>query len=301
MKMANRRTIIFFILLEAGAGILFMLLLRPALWPYWHQGKVHGPYIWWELLVFLNFSLSAAILAGIGRRRTFFLPALVSVAVLLVWPPPGIRLAPTPFPFGWLNQHQASPWWVRSVFVSATIGLILVLAPATVLAFSRPRTQGRRLDRADWASLGIVVALLCAAVVAVPHSGGGAVIVGQRLRGYWTLPYVVLFGVLLGTRKPWWPWVYLLLPFAGVWIPYVSGLIHDVTGGGLTGELLRIFRLGELLDEFLIDVAPSILVGLVAASWQPLSKVLRRWGLANRSESAAVLEGEAAWHPCGAP
>jgi hypothetical protein len=282
--MTTRRRVVTFTLAELGCGLVFMLLILPSIPPEdWGAG-------WMEFLVFVNLSLSAAILAHAGCRRTFFLPTLVSVGVLLIFPPPFRHLSPTPFPFGWL-AWPSLPWWVRNTVLSDAIGLALVLAPATLLALSGPRSRPKRLSAADWAALGIVATAIGVFAVAAPHSAGGSVIVGQQLRGYWTLPSVGLFGILLGTRRPWWPWVYIVFPFAGVWIPWVSDVVLG-DPGDLVGDDLRTVQTGVIVLTFLRDVFPMIVVGLVGASWRPLATVLG--GRSRVSPAKAVGEGELA-------
>jgi hypothetical protein len=277
MSSPGRRTAVF-VGLEIGSFLLFVSLFAlahpPASVTSWSVPLRS------QVLVFVNLSLSAALLAHVGRRLTYFLPALTLVAGLQLWEPSGLRLAATPFPFAWV-QGSTTPWWVGNVMVASAIGLLVVLIPATFVSLSAPRAAPEHRDSSDWMALVIVVVVLAALVVVSPHSSGGAVIVGQHLRGFWTIPSVAVFGLLLGIRRPWWPWVYLTVPFVGVWTPWMYDLVLDVTRGndvtgGLTGDMQVTFRLGVMFQSFLTDILPLIVAGLIAASWQSLAKALRR-------------------------
>lgn len=291
--MSARRKVWLFWVSEAAACVLFMAIALPgrsavvartfaaqageskaAIMESVHV--LQSFLMWSELLAFLGFSLAAAVLVAAGRRRTFFIPGLVSVASLLAFRIPQADAGLVAFPFAWYHEPNL-PWWVITSPVAAALGLVLVLAPASVLALSQGAapTANRTVRAPDLLAMAACLALIAVLIGALPDSSGGA-LVPYRVPMAWILPSVAVFGLLLGTKRPWWPWLYMGLPFLGIWLPRLALIEHGMKSWAIPAELLATYRLGYALESWLHDVFPLIAAGLIASVWPPLSRLISR-------------------------
>jgi hypothetical protein len=216
-------------------------------------------------IVYLGFAGAGLVLAFLGRRTLFVVPALSFVVY-------GVAVG-----YGHLPQPIGAQWnvgcasgcaaWFSNPWIGATLGLVFVLLPGAVVALTVPgRRWPDRLDAPAVAGIGVALA---ATVVAYRT----AVIVN----GSAALPETITvasFALLAGTAKRWWPWAHVLVALVlsgGAWVLVWNAMYPDAPGGSVA-----------FLSETSV---PLLAVALLASSWQPIAALLRR----SRSQPFGLL------------
>jgi hypothetical protein len=205
-------------------------------------------------IVYLGFAGAGTVLALIGRRVLFAIPALAFVASGVAFASPHV---PQPIGAQWTCASDCGTW-ISSPWVGGTIGLLLVLIPGAVVA---SRVPWRRWpDRFDAPTVAGVAVALTMAIVAYRTT----VIVN----GSAALPETIAvasFALLAGTARRWWPCAHLV--FALV----LSGSGAIVVRNAMYPDA----RVDA--TRFLLEAAvPLVVVALLASSWQPIASLLRR-------------------------
>jgi hypothetical protein len=227
-----------------------------------------------ERMLFLLASVAAGVglawppvvLAATGRRLTAFLPLLpvaggvtVSVATVSLW---------------------NGPPRISDGLAAATIDLVLVATPAAAVAYAmrrRPRPRGPELG---WLgcliSAGVCAAAAAAILVAVPvvqawHYGYSDPLNGDLSTLVPAALVMGIFGALLGSERPWWPWS--LVP-AALFLSLGPSVALLSTSGYPGVSIWSPFG----------AVVPLFLVGIAATWWRPMSVAVSRW--LERSEAS---------------
>jgi hypothetical protein len=203
---------------------------------------------------YLGFAGAGIVLAFLGRRILFAVPAVAFVAYGIVSFPQHL---PQQIGGEWNFDCWSNCGWISNVWMHAGVDLLLVLLPGAVVALTiRGRRWPDRLDAPTIAGIGIaLVATVLAYRTAVIVNGSGA------------LPETIslaAFALLAGTPKRWFPWAHLgvALVLSGC----ASLLLWNVMFPGAT------MPLSYIAGSFV----PFLAVVLFAGSWQPVAWLLRR-------------------------
>ena len=205
-------------------------------------------------ILYLAFAGGAMLLASLGRRVLFVVPALAYVAYGFAIGPHQPQPIATQWSFSCASGCTA---WYSAPWIGATVDLALVLLPATAIALTVRGTRWPgHLDTSAIAGIGVAL---------------GATVVAYRttdiVNGYALLAETIVvatFALLAGTPKRWWPWAPVLFALA------LSG----------SGQMLVYSAMypdaGVAWRDLVQPAVPLMIVALLAGSWQPVAAILRR-------------------------
>jgi hypothetical protein len=210
------------------------------------------------------FALAGVVIASRGHRLLFMLPAASFVLVAAIGS--GYGHQTQAIGTQWqiqcfsMNVACAGPWFAHPWF-GPLVDLALVLIPGCVVAdrVRAHRWPGVTDPPAMAASLATVALVAMAAwTIAVIESSVN-------------LPAVVAvgaLGIVIGTARPWWPWLHVL--FAAL----VVGSLASLAGSFLFPY--PGFSVLEALHYEALAAWPIVVIGLLASGWMPLAWLLRR-------------------------
>jgi len=216
-------------------------------------------------ITFLMLALVGSAVASRGRRVLFALPAagyVLGSALLGAHRPEAIggEWSLDCYSTGLMC---AGPWFGHP-WIGPLIDLALVLVPGLAVAMSvRPRRWPGRTDAAAVAAILSAVALVATA--------GWAMAVIQNGLDERAVPAVAALGIVLGTARPWWPWLHVL--FA----TFASGSFGVVLSYLMWPD--PHYPLTDALPYVLERTWPIVAVALIASAWQPLA-----WGIRKLQE-----------------
>jgi hypothetical protein len=204
------------------------------------------------------------VVASRGHRILFMLPAASFVLVAVIGT--GYGHQPQAIGTQWQiqcfsNDTCTGPWFAHPWF-GPLVDLSLVLVPGWIVAV---RARARR-----WPGMidPPAIAASLAAVALVAMAGWTIAVIESSV----DLPAVVAvgaMGIVIGTARPWWPWLHVL--FATL----VVGSIVSLMGSFLFPY--PGFSVLEALHYEAVATWPIVVIGLIASGRQPLAWVLRRW------------------------
>jgi hypothetical protein len=212
-------------------------------------------------ITYLVFALSGLAIASRGHRLLFMLPAIGFVLVTIV----GTGYAHQPQALGTQWQIQCfrdvcNPWFAHS-WLGPLVDLVLVLIPGWVVALRvRTRRWPGVTDPPAIAAILVTVALVATAAWTI------AVVQNSV-----DLPAVVAvgaFGIVIGTARPWWPWLHVL--FATLVVGSLASLADSFLFPYPDFSVL------DALHYAAVAAWPIVVVGLIASGWQHLAWVLRK-------------------------
>lgn len=213
--------------------------------------------------LYLAFAGAGLVLAILGRRVLFVVPALTYVAYGFAIGPHQPQPIATQWSFSCASGCTA---WYSAPWIGATVDLVLVLLPAAAIALTvRGSRWPGRLDTSAIAGIGVAL---------------GAMVVAYRttdiVNGYALLAETIVvaaFALLAGTPKRWWPWAPVL--FALV----LSGSAQMLVWSAMYPDA------GIAWRDLVQPAVPLVIVALLAGLWQPIAALLRR----GRSRPRALL------------
>ena len=174
------------------------------------------------LLGYVALALPGIALAVSGRRRVFWLPAAVAWALLAVGAGPffarlysfGVAMNFAAEAHRHPTVHWMLPPWDTHPVLGALMGLALVLAPAAFAArgqASAPTLGHSQPSRA-------VAMLACAGAAALLMLAAHPWTTQRAFEPQWWVPwfavagYAFVVGLMLGSTRPWWPWLHVVVP-----------------------------------------------------------------------------------------
>jgi hypothetical protein len=207
-------------------------------------------------------ALVGIAIARRGHRLLFVLPAasFVLVAVIVYGPP----YQPQPIGTEWwiqcFNGICADPWFAHP-WLGPLVDLTLVLIPGLVVAI---RVRSRRWPEVRDAPA--IAAILATGAVVVTAAWTTAVI--QASVDLRAVVAVGAFGIVIGTARPWWPWLHVLFAtlVTGALVSFAESILLPYP----EFSLLEAWRYGLQMAW------PIVVIGLLASGWQPLASALRR-------------------------
>ena len=212
------------------------------------------------LAVYGCFALAQTAIARRGHRLLWAIPPVAFVLLGAITS----HGAPQTIGVPWVVacfRDCATPWYLGS-WAGSIADLALVLVPGAVVAARMP---GVRFSK--WIDAPAAAALaLCTALAVIVGRTWGALGHAPDLAAF---SAVVALGLLVGTARPWWPWLHVA--FAVV----ASGALAWFLSGGGAAGLPSSAGAGE--PSSVIGTAGPFVVGVLAASaWEPLASVIRR-------------------------
>lgn len=210
------------------------------------------------------FAFAGVVTASRGYRLLFMLPGASFVLVAAIGS--GYGHQPQAIGTQWqiqcfsMNFACSGPWFAHPWF-GPLVDLALVLIPGWVVAVrARARRWPGVIDPPAMAASLATVALVATAAwtIAVIESSVN-------------LPAVVAvgaFGIVIGTARPWWPWLHVL--FATL----VVGSLASLAGSFLFPY--PGFSVLEALRYEAVVTWPIVVIGLIASGRQPLAWMLRQ-------------------------
>jgi hypothetical protein len=210
------------------------------------------------------FALAGVVIASRGRRLLFMLPAASFVLVAAIGS--GYGHQPQAIGTQWQiecfsNSFTCSGPWFAHPWFGPLIDLGLVLIPGLVVAV---RVRARRWPGVTEPP---AIAAILASVALVAMAAWTMAVIESSVN----LPAVVAvgaLGIVIGTARPWWPWLHVL--FAAL----VVGSLASLAGSFLFPY--PGFSVLEALHYEAQVAWPMIAIALLASLWQPLAWVLRR-------------------------
>ena len=212
-------------------------------------------------ITYLVFAVVGTAIASRGHRFLFVVPAASYVLVAVI----GAGYAHHPHAIGdqWQLQcfsEVCTPWFGHPWF-GPMADLALVLIPGWVVAV---RVRARRWP--EMTDPPAIAAFL--ATVALVATAAWTIRVIQNSIDIRAVVAVGAVGVMIGTARPWWPWLHVL--FAILVTGALSSLVWmAVLPSPNYSEL-------DSLPYLAQATWPMIAVALLASFWQPLSSLLRR-------------------------
>ena len=212
-------------------------------------------------ITYLVFALTGLAIASQGHRLLFVLPAASFALIAVI----GSGYGHQPQAIGTQWQLQCfrdvcDPWFAHPWF-GPLVDLALVLAPGWVVAV---RARARR-----WPGVTDPPAMAASlATVAVVATAGWTIAVIESSVNLPAVVAVGAWGIVIGTARPWWPWLHVL--FATLVVGSLASLV---------GSLLVPypgFSVLEALHYEAVAAWPIVLISLIGSGRQPLAWVLRR-------------------------
>jgi len=260
-----------FLLIQGILAAYNVYLIREAL----SRGQLNGyPEIYSSLSVrllttlvaggitYLVVALAELAIASRGHRLLFVLPAASYVLIAVIGS--GYGHQPQAVGTEWQLQcfrEVCNPWFAHPWF-GPLVDLALVLIPGWVIG---ARVQARR-----WPGLtdSAAIAALLVTTALVAMAGWTIAVIESSVN----LPAVVAvgaLGIVIGTARPWWPWLHALFAtlVVGSLVSMVGSLLMPYPG----------FSVLEALHYEALATWPIVVIGLIASGRQPLAWVLRRW------------------------
>jgi Domain of unknown function (DUF5658) len=210
------------------------------------------------------FAFVGMVVASRGHRLLFLLPAASFVLVAVIGT--GYGHQPQAIGTQWqiqcfsMNDTCTGPWFAHPWF-GPLVDLALVLIPGWVVAV---RVRARR-----WPGMADAPAIAASlATVALVAMAGWTIAVIESSVDLRAVVTVGVFGLAIGTSRPWWPWLHVLFAtlVAGALVSIASSLLFPYPG----------FSLLEALRYEAKNAWPIVVIGLLASGWQPLAWVFRR-------------------------
>ena len=211
------------------------------------------------------FALVGVVVASRGHRLLFMLPAASFVLVAVIGS--GYGHQPQAIGTQWqiqcfsMNDTCTGPWFAHPWF-GPLIDLALVLIPGWVVAI---RVRARR-----WPGVADAPAVAATlATVALVAMAGWTIAVIESSVNLSTVVAVGALGIVIGTARPWWPWLHVLFAtlVVGSLASLVGSFLYPYPG----------FSALEALRYEAVATWPIVVIGLIASGRQPLAWVLRRW------------------------
>lgn len=154
----------------------------------------------------------------------------------------------------------SGPWFAHP-WIGPTLDLVLVLAPGWVASRSGPARRWPPERTAP--AYGAIASSLALLVVAA----WATQVITQRPLDAPAFAAAAAIGLILGTARPWWPWVGLL--FAGAVTGMLGTLAQVLLGRWPDAGMKTVWYVAEL-------GSPTVLAALIASMWEPLLRFLQR-------------------------